>query len=397
MAVTIPSIDELYNQILNDLASEFNIDVTELGKSYLADAKVQAGMLYTLYLALSGVQKNTFYDLAQEDQLIRYGEIILGRKPAPAEAGEYEVSVIGQIGATITAGTQFRANDDTLAAGNLFVVDSDFVLSASPDSLPIRALTPGTDAALLIADKLTSTAPIVNVNSEVEVSAITKQAVEAEDIASYRADVILAAQIEPQGGSPGDYRLWASDVPEVRNTYVYAEPGNGGNVLIYVESTIENTAPGEVDGVPTQATIDEVYKNDNNIETGAIVINPITAKGRKPVGVFEVTILPVDPNPVNLVFTGLSDESIVPQIRTAIDQLLYDIRPFVAGADLLKNKKDILTIGQVIAAVISVIANTGITYTNLTIEVNAVAVNEYQFLLGNYPYLNIITNDGTPV
>ena len=399
MAVTIPTLDELTNQILQDIATEFGVDVSELGTTYIVAAKVQAGIIYQQYLALSGVQKNIFYDLAEESILIRYGSIILGRTPSPAEAGEYEVEVTGQIGAVITASTQFRANDSALAAGLLFVVDQDFTLTSETDTLPLRALEPGIEASLFIDDLLTSTSPIVNVDSEVKVTAITKAPVSSESIESYRADVIEAAQIEPQGGSPGDFRLWCSDIPEIRTTYPYAKLGAPGNIEIYIEATPENTAPSEITGVPTQATIDEVYKAQSGAtpESGIVVINPITGKGRKPISVFTILPLPVNPLSVDLDFTGLSDESIAPSIKTAIDALLYDTRPFVAGADLITNKKDILTIGQIIAVVITVLSGTGITYTTLTMDVDGNQVDTFQFLLGDYPYLRFVNNDGNPI
>lgn len=398
MAVKIPTIQELIDQILNDIATEFNVDVSELGDTYIVWATVQGGMIYQQYLGLSGVQKNIFYDLAEESILIRYGQIILGRKPAPAEAGEYNVEVTGQIGAVITAGTQFRANDETLAAGKLFVVDADFTLSNTTDTLPIRALEPGTESALIINDLLTATAPIVNVDSEVKVTLITKTPVAAESIESYRADVIEAAQIEPQGGAPGDYRLWASEVPEVRQTYPYAKIGSPGDVEIYIEATPENSKPLEIPGVPAQETIDEVYLyNGVDPESGAVVINPVTGKGRKPIGVFNIFPLPVTPVPVDLRFINLTDETIASTIRATVDALLFNIRPFVAGADLLKNKSDKLTIGQIIAAVITVLSGTGITYTNLVMDVDGVETIEFQFLLGNYPYLRTINNNGNPI
>jgi uncharacterized phage protein gp47/JayE len=399
MAVTIPTLEELTNQILQDIATEFGVDVSELGTTYVVAARVQAGMIYQQYLALSGVQKNIFYDLAEDEILIRYGTIILGRTPAPAESGEYTIEVQGEIGAVIPSGTQYKANDSALAAGYLFIVDQEFTLTAQIDSAPIRALTPGVESALFENDFLTATAPITDVNREAKVTAITKQPVAAEDIESYRADVIEAVQIEPQGGAPGDFRLWCSEIPEIRTTYPYAKLGAPGNIEIYIEATKENTAPSEIEGVPTQATIDEVYTAATAIdpETGIVVINPVTGKGRKPISVFTIIPLPVSPVPVDLDFTGLTDESVATDIRTAVESLLYNIRPFVAGADLLQNKNDVLTIGQIISEVISVLEGTGIIYTTLTMDVNDVLVNTYQFLLGDYPYLRFINNDGSPI
>jgi hypothetical protein len=399
MAVKIPTLKEIKQQILNDIATEFSVDVSELGFTYVVWASVQAGVLWVAYLLLSRVQKNIYYDLAEPDVLIRYGAAILGRTPAPAEQGEYIVQVTGTIGATISEGTQFVANDTTLAAGSLFVVDQDFTLSATTDSLPIRALEAGIESALFVDDLLTSAAPIADVESEVIVLSITKQPTAAESIESYREDVIAAARIEPQGGSPGDYRLWTLEIPEVRTSYPFAKEGSPGDIEIYVEATEENTAPAEIIGVPTQQTLDDVYKAETLVdpEQGIVVINPTTGKGRKPMGVFNVYSLPVTPNPVDLEFVDLSDDSIADSLKTAIELYLYDVRPYVAGADIIANKNDILTIGAIIAVVIQVLSGTGITYTNLTIKVNDVEVQEYTFRLGNYPYLRFINNNGNPI
>lgn len=399
MAVQIPTIIQLYNDILNDIATEFGVDVNDLGVTYQKEAKVQAAKIYTAYLALSAEQKNVFYDLAEESVLIRYGSIILGRKPAPAEAGEYSVEVKGTIGATIPASTTFRANDNTLAAGYLFVVDSEFILSATTDYITVRALEPGIISALYIDDLVTSTAPIVNVDSEGKVTAIAKQPVAKESIASYRADVIQASQIEPQGGSPGDYRLWTLDVPEVRTSYWFAKDGEPGNIQGYIEATKENTAPAEIVGIPTQETLDEVYTPQDGLtpESGVVVINETTGKGRRPIGVSGVEVLPVNPLSVDIYLIDLSDESIAATLKANIETLLYNKRPFVAGADIIINKNDILTIGEVIAVVIQTLSGTGISYTNLTMQVDNSDVSSYQFLLGNYPYLRFLYNNGAPI
>ena len=79
MAVQIPTLNELYNAILADYATQLGVDVSDLGKSYQVRAKVMAGVQYQLYTTLSSVQKNMFYDLADQDQLIRQGKIIIGR------------------------------------------------------------------------------------------------------------------------------------------------------------------------------------------------------------------------------------------------------------------------------------------------------------------------------
>lgn len=350
MAVEIPTIKELENIILDDYATQLGVDVTDLGKSYIVRSKVLAGIQYQLYTTLSEVQRNVYPDLAQEDQLIRYGERILGRTPAPATQGEYTLQITGQIGAVIPASTQFKADDTTNAAGFLFILDNEYTLTSETDSITVRALEAGLDSLLYIDDLLTSTQPIVNVDSQAKVLSVDVEPSNAEDIESYRTDVLEKLRLEPQGGSPSDYRLWASDVPEVRTVYSYLKGGSPADVEVYIEATIENSKPLGIPGEPTDQTINDVYTPQSGAtpESGALIYNEATDRGRKPIGVFNIFPLSVDPVAVDLYFTDLTDENFSGQIRTTIDNLMYTVRPFIAGADNIAERNDTLTIASLI-------------------------------------------------
>lgn len=399
MAVQIPTLNEIKDNILNDIATELGVSVSELGDTYTVLAKVLAGVQYSFYLTLDKVQDNIFPDLADDETLIRIGEIVLGRKPAPSESGVYEVQVTGTIGSAIKAATTFRADDTTSAAGFLFVLDQEYTLTATTDTITLRALTPGTDASLIVDDTLTSTQPISGVDSEVIVTAITTTPVSAEDIEDYRDDVITNYRLEPQGGSPSDYRLWALDVPEVRTVYVYLNQFDFGQIDTYVEATEDNTEPGQLIGYPTQATRDELYKapSGSDPESGVFVLNPTTLRGRRPLSVYTINIQPIVHVPVDVNFEGLTDETISATLKTAIDDYLYDIRPYIAGADIQANKNDILTLANITITVINVLANTGITYTSISMDVDNTTKTTHTFDEGKIPYLRNITNDGTPI
>lgn len=399
MAVEIPTLDNLYNQILNDYATQLSVDITDLGDSYLVRAKVQAGILYQLYITLSSVQKNVFYDTADEDQLIRQGKQIIGRTPSPASPGEYTIQVTGQIGAVIPASTQFKANDSTEAAGFLFIVDNEFTLTATTDSLTVRALTPGLEPLLYVDDLLTSTQPIVNVDSEVTVLSVDIEPSAAEDIESYREDVLQFVRLEPQGGSSSDYRLWASDVPGVRTVYPYLKSGSPGDVEIFIEATIENSKPLGIPGEPTDQTINDVYTPQVGAtpESGVLIWNDDQQRGRKPIGVFNIFTFSVDPVAVDLYLTDLTDETLSSQIRTVVDSLMYDVRPFVAGADNITAKNNILTIAAIINVVFDLLSGTGITYTDISMEIGSLTVTSYEFDRGFYPYLRNIYNNSVAI
>lgn len=397
MAVTIPTIQEIEEQILNNFALSLGVSVDDLGESYIVESKVDAALIYQFYLTLGIVQNNVFPDLSDEPTLLRQGLGNLGRLPNPAIAGEYEIEVVGAIGASISAGVTFKSNDDSTSPEYLFVVDFDFTLSSETDSLTVRALTPGLESKLNIGDKLTSTQPLANINDEVEVLAIVTNPSEAESLDSYREDVLAAYRLEPQGGSPSDYRLWALDVPEVRTVYPYLQENNIGVIDVYVEATLENSEA--IIGVPSQQILDDIYKKPNGgeFESGAIVYNEAEQRGRRPLGIFAINSLPVLPISVDLEFTDLTNTGSSSAIRTAIENYLYTLRPFVAGGDSILNKNDILTIGQLISIVVSVLEDEGGTFSDLEMRVDGNIVNSYTFLFGYYPYLRNINNNGLPI
>lgn len=400
MPVTIPSKETIYQGILNDYASEMGVDVSELGDQIRVEAKVQAGREWVMYLLISKVQNNMYPDLAEEEELIRDGLLWLGRVPSPAEQGQYSCVINGKGGSIIPASTQFKSDSTSTSPDYLFILDSEFTMPGTigvetSSTITIRALEAGLDAQLLVGDTLTSIQPLNDFTNQITVDTITVQPVSAEGIESYRADVEEAKRLQSQGGSPSDYRLWCSEVPEIRTSYPYLQQGGGGNIIIYVEATEENTAPGEITGVPTQATLEEVYKFDSGIETGVVVQDPITSIARRPVQTKNISSVGINPNPVDLYFTDYSDESKIGLANNAIDEFLYNVRPYVSGADVLSRKNDILTIGAMLSAIYDALQGSGVTFTSLAAKVNGVDLDpSYQFLLGNIPYLRDTYNDG---
>lgn len=397
MSVTIPTLQDLEDQILNAYATEFGISVDELGETFIVDAKVTAALLYPFYLTTGQIEKNVFPDLADEDTLLRYGNGLLNRGLKPATSGEYTVEVTGTIGQTINSGTTFKSNDDSKNPGYLYVLDFDYTLVAETDNIQLRALTAGLESSLIVGNLLTSTQPLTAIDDEVEVTAIVTAPSEAEDIESYREDVLDALRLEPQGGSPSDYKLWALDVAEVRTVYPYLKPANIGSLDIYVEATKENSEA--IIGVPSQTILDAVYKKPSggDDESGAIVYNESSQRGRKPLGIYSIDTYPVEPIPVDLEFTDLTNTSAKDAIKTAVDDYLYNIRPYIAGGESLLDKNDILTVGQIISIVVSVLDSEGGTFSDLNMKVDSEIESTYTFTYGFYPYLRNINNNGLPI
>ncbi len=388
--IKIPTLKELFNDILADLESELTVTIPLIGPIFLrALAGVQAGKLKLFYLTLGQVQKNIFVDTADPENtggtLERFGRIKLNRNPFPATAGQYDIDVTGTIGAIIPAGTTFKSDDDALSPGKLYRLDAEFQLLTSPDTIRVRALESGIDSKLAINDTLTATAPIATVDQVATVSAEFIAPLAAEDIEEYRQSAIDSFRLEPQGGAAADYRLWSADAQGVRLVYPFATDGASNEIDIHVEANFVDSTDGK--GTPSQAILDAV---EEVVEFNPDDTKPLNERGRRPLGVFDIHFLAVTIAEVDIDIAGLTATAAEKTaIQNALTALIFDIRPFVAAADILANKNDILDTNRIIATILSI--KPGATFGTVTLEVNSVTVNSFTFEDGNIPSLESVT------
>jgi uncharacterized phage protein gp47/JayE len=181
------TIAQIYAQVKADLEAQMQSQIPLIGKSMLrVYALVQASKIWLIYLAIELVQKNIFVDTADPESmggtLQRFGRVKLNREPFQATAGQYEVAVTGTIGGVIPASQTFKSNDDSNSPNYLFILDNAYTLVATTDTITLRALTAGLDAKLVVGDKLTSTAPMAQVDSLVTVTNETIEPRAAEDL-----------------------------------------------------------------------------------------------------------------------------------------------------------------------------------------------------------------------
>lgn len=389
--ITIPKLKEIYDGLIADIQNEFDITLPTVGKNYLRSfAAVTAAKLKLFYLALGNIQKNVAPDTADSESnggtLERFGRIKLGRNPFPPRAGQYVVTVTGTIGAIIPASQTFKSNDDSLNPGKLFILDVEYELVNTTDTITVRALESGVDSKLNIGDRLTATSPIALVNSIVIVDSELIQPLAAETIEDYREKVLDSYRLEAQGGAATDYRLWSADAQGVERVYPYAKSGESNVIELYVEATTIDSTDGK--GTPSAGLLNEVES--------VIEFNPDTSldlyeRGRRPLGVFRVDYLPITPLDIDIVindFDGLTGD-IQTAIENAIEAYVNNIRPFVSAADILDNKNDIISVYGIVNAILNV--RPGSQFGTVTLEVDSVPVSSYTFTFGDIPYVNSIT------
>lgn len=388
----IPSIIELNDDVANDLRSKLGLTDDDLKKVVGALPLVLSAQLKLLYLFLGDIQDNCFPDKASTElnggTLERLGRIYLNRNHFPDSIGVFKLSVTGVAGSVLRSDLTFKSNDDALNAGQVYVLDTEYTLTGTADEIEVRSIGAGVLYNLSVGNNLTITEPVIGVDKTVTVSEVVTQPTAGETEELYRQAILNAIQLEPQGGAKSDYRIWAGDAQGVRLIYPYVRDGEAGTIDIYVEATLIDSEDGK--GTPGTAILNAVA---DVIDFDPDVTKPDYERARRPmqanVEVSAITLIPVD-----VTITGLNDDSASVQtaIESSLIDLIYDVRPFIDGADLLRNKNDILYSGNVQGVVTSALIN-GNFFNVLELKVDGNIVTSYEFGLGNIPYLrNLIFN-----
>jgi uncharacterized phage protein gp47/JayE len=373
--MVIPTVQQLQAQYIARLESELNITIPTFGKSFLrALSTVQAGIIWILFMAIAQVQKNIFVDTCDVETLGRFGQVKLGRDRFPATQGQYQALVTGEIGAVIPAGTTFRANDDSFSPTKRFILDNEFILDGT-NLITIRALEAGNESRLQILNQLTAESPIALVNSIITVQSELIQPQSAETVENYRNAIIQAFRLEPQGGSPADYRLWSLEVQGIINAFPFASVGQTSRINLYLEAD-------DNDGIPTLTDLNNVRDN--------IELPTATRPSRKPVTAI-VNYLPVVPKEIDIEIADFQDldSDIETLIFSALESKLNAIRPFVGAIDILANKNDYFDVNSIISIILE--ARPGSVFGNITFTIDGFAFSQYTFENGNIPKLNTVS------
>lgn len=386
----IPSIIELQSLISDDFKNKLDLSDDDLKKTLNAFDLVISAQIKLLYLFLSNIQNNIFPDTADTESqggtLERLGNIYLNRPPFPDAIGVFNITVNGVIGSILRSDLTFKSNEDSLNPAQLFTLDSEHIMVTTSDVIEVRSLGAGTSFNLNVNDKLTITEPVIGVDKTVILQSIVTQPTAGETTENYRDAILRAIQLEPQGGSKSDYRQWSSDAQGVRLVYPYVRDADAGIVDVYVEATLVDSNDGK--GTPTTTILNEVLAV---IEQDPDISKPINERGRRPIQANVITNA-ISLIPVDVTISGLNDssQSVKDVIESSLKDMLYEVRPFISGADLLRNKNDILYSGRVQSIVTDSLSN-GNFFNQLTLIVDGNSVVSYEFDLGNIPYLRNLT------
>ena len=385
----IPKISELNSNIANDLQNKLGLVSNNLKKVLNALSLVLSGQFHLAYLFLRDIQDNIFPDtattLSNGGTLERLGMIYLNRRMFPDSVGTFQVSINGVAGSVLRNNLTFKSNEGTLNPSQLYILDSQYICTGTDDIIEIRSLGAGSTFNLAVGNNLTITEPIVGVDKTVTVTDVLVQPKAGETIELYRQAILNSIQLEPQGGSRADYRQWATDAQGVRLVYPYVEDENPGIVDIFVEAVLADSTDNK--GTPTGTILSDV---EAVLNYDPDVTKPIYERGRKPAQAF-LNVQPISIIPVDVTITGININTpdVQSTIQLSIESMLYKLRPFISGADLDRNRNDVLYYGKMQSIVTESLVN-GNFYNDLTMCVDGNAVTSYEFNLGNIPYLRTL-------
>jgi hypothetical protein len=359
MAFENKTIKEIRDILITAFQNEFNRSLRILPRSFVKIfATIIAGIFIVLYKLIGWFFLQIFPETAYWKEvkvlgftvrpLVKWGVLIGVGLPRSGMQwkGEIEVSVTN-LNTTLNPGTQLKSS----LTGKIYITDSPHILDGGFAFVEITCNTPGTAGNLREGDVLNFVSPMGNVKKTAAVISVTREGTDDETEAEYRYRVVNRYRMQPQGGSLADYRIWASTVPGVLNTYPYNDSESPAGVILYVSGN-----PGLYsDRIPSGNLLLQVGDACSyDPETGRANRKPVTAvldpdfngsyTNIRAVGVigFDIYIDGV---------LGIALEDFAEIVRPGIENYFLGREPYIRGLSDDNNKTNIVSRNNVSSTV----------------------------------------------
>lgn len=371
MAVTVPSTQDLNDEIIDDLAAAFGQAIPLLPKSFLRvvaktlagklaiSARYNAFTLLQLFVAHASFEETTvrgkrIRPLVEWGRLLGEGDPLAGVRAELAIA----VAVTNQTG-FLRAGSQLLFPD----TGVIYTTIQEVPLNAAEVTVTVRAVSDpdgnggvGAIGNLPVDTVLQFANPLANV-ARARVTAVAVSGADAEQAEVYRARVMRRATARPQGGAYADYREWAESVSGIVRAYPYT--GAPGTVEIYCEADFASS--GSEDGIPTGPQLAAVLN--------AINLNNVSGKAtRRPANAAPL-VSAISRTGFDLTVIGLSpaDDALKLDIQEAADEYLRTREPYIVGVTALP-RADRITVGALSGVIEEVASAAGAAFSSIVLE-----------------------------
>lgn len=174
----------------------------------------------------------------------------------------------GTPSALLPAGTLYQSVDNQ----GIYSVDSDAFVDPSGDLVAqVRANEVGADFTLSAGQQLTLVSPLAGIPTILFVTSVITDGEDPESDEAYFDRIDSRIKRPPQGGSPGDYFLWSTEVDGVIDVVLYEQVSGEIDVYPIVEGD---------NGIDRKPSASDIQRVEDSIESsGQFVYND-----RRPIG-----------------------------------------------------------------------------------------------------------------
>jgi uncharacterized phage protein gp47/JayE len=216
-----PSVRDLYDTFIADYEQRTGQQTPLLARAFVrAFAWPVAGVVVLVYRYGQWVYRQMFIATCDVTALRLFG-FRAGVDFKDGSATTLKIQLEGVTAPTISAGTLFVSE-----SGVTYKTTDVSVTSGTTNVCIATSTTSGSATVPAIGATMTLVNPLLNVPDSGTVSEVTTEGDEPETLEQYRARVQARYRLQPQGGAPADYFLWATEVDGIVDAYVYVvEPG----------------------------------------------------------------------------------------------------------------------------------------------------------------------------
>jgi len=288
--ITIPTINQIRDQIIADIESKIGQTIPELPKAFFrVMATALAGVLSLLYRFGAWAYDQIFPQTADDEALNRIGEQY-GIPRSPSTAWDGTATATGASDTIIPAGTLWQFD------GIVYQQTASVAIVAGVAIIEIESLTTGEDTNRTNGDVISLVTPQSGVIDEATIASTVTSGADAETTDEYRDQIMQRQRQKPQGGAVPDYIAWCLEVPGIVRSSVYRT--NTGEVTVW--PLLDTTGPNRVPDAGKLAEVDAYIEDEV----------------RKPMCV-NVVANPANERIFDVVVTGITPDTA--DIRTAVE------------------------------------------------------------------------------
>lgn len=234
-----PDLPNLISTIRSDILTRMEADVVLRRLDAEVYGRVMAAAVHTLYGYLDYLAKNMLPDQADEEWLLRHGNLkqVIRKQPTEA-AGFMRWDTVGSV-ITIPNGTSIQTDTQTE-----YITTADATTDENGTiRAPVEAVEPGSAGNLDDGTALRLMSPIQGLSSTGYAEDV-EGGTDLEGLEEWRARIMARWYYTPQGGADADYKIWATDVAGITRAWVFRHYSGRGTVGVMVaNSNASNPAP----------------------------------------------------------------------------------------------------------------------------------------------------------